>query len=174
MAVARHMSGDTVLVAFLASGPADDGAVRVSLSQYQGLPDVRTFVFNDSGGRGRPGGLSLAVVETPTVAVVDGKGQVNSRWVGLVDTGMMRQAIVDAQAGLLTRARHRPTAGARGPVDPGGQRGVGSPGMAADDRSQRREAVPVRAGLPETCTNGSGSPPMPATRPSARRPSRSG
>lgn len=91
-------AGDTVLLAFLASGPADDGAVRVSLGHIRGGRDVRKFVFNDSGLGAGDLVDSLSVVETPTVAVVDGKGTLNSRWVGLVDTGMMRQAIADAES----------------------------------------------------------------------------
>jgi hypothetical protein len=99
-AVARALkSGDTVLIAFLADGPAEDAAVRVSLGRVKDSRGVRTFVFNNSGSAAGDLVDSLAVVETPTVAVVDGRGRVNSRWVGLVDTGMMRQAIADAQAG---------------------------------------------------------------------------
>lgn len=98
-AVARALtSGDTVLLAFLASGPADDGAVRVSLSHIKDGRGLRTFVFNNSGQSAGDLVDSLSVVETPTVAVVDGKGKLSSRWVGLVDTGMMRQAIADAES----------------------------------------------------------------------------
>lgn len=98
-AVTRALkSGDTVLIAFLASGPADDGAVRESLGHIDSSRTVRKFVFNTSGEGAGDLVDSLSVVETPTVAVVDGKGRVNSRWVGLVDTGMMRQAIADAEA----------------------------------------------------------------------------
>jgi hypothetical protein len=92
-------SGDTVLLAFLADGPADDGAVRVSLGHIKNGRDIRKFVFNDSGRGSGDLADSLSVVETPTIAVVDGKGRVTSRWVGLVDTGMMRQAIADAETG---------------------------------------------------------------------------
>jgi hypothetical protein len=99
-AVARALkSGDTVLIAFLADGPAEDGAVRASLGQIKDSRDVRKFVFNNSGEGAGDLVDSLSVVETPTVAVVGPKGRVNSRWVGLVDTGMMRQAIADAEAG---------------------------------------------------------------------------
>jgi hypothetical protein len=99
-AVARALkSGDTVLIAFLADGPADDGAVRASLGQIKDSRDVRKFVFNNSGEGAGDLVDSLSVVETPTVAVVGPRGRVNSRWVGLVDTGMMRQAIADAEAG---------------------------------------------------------------------------
>ena len=98
--VARALkSGDTILIAFLADGPADDGAVRVSLGHIKDSRDVRKFVFNDSGQGAGDLVDSLSVVETPTVALVDGQGRVNSRWVGLVDTGMMRQAIADADTG---------------------------------------------------------------------------
>ena len=92
-------AGDTVLIAILADGPAEDGAVRVSLGRLKDSHGVRTFVFNNSGRAAGDLVDSLAVVETPTVAVMDGQGRMNSRWVGLVDTGMMRQAIADAQAG---------------------------------------------------------------------------
>ena len=91
-------SGDTILIAFLAEGPADDGAVRVSLGRVHGPGDVRKFVFDDSGDDAGDLVEALSVVETPTVAVVDGAGRVSSRWVGLVDAGMVRQAIADAEA----------------------------------------------------------------------------
>jgi hypothetical protein len=92
-------AGDTVLIAFLADGPAEDGAVRESLSKVKDSRDVRKFVFNNSGSGAGDLVDSLSVVETPTVALVDAKGRVNSRWVGLVDAGMMRQAIADAEPG---------------------------------------------------------------------------
>jgi hypothetical protein len=99
-AVTRALaSGDTVLLAFLAAGPAEDGAVRVSLGRIHGAGDVRKFVFNDSGEGAGDLVEALSVVETPTVAVVDGTGRLSSRWVGLVDAGMVRQAIADAEAG---------------------------------------------------------------------------
>ena len=99
-AVARALkSGDTVLIAFLADGPAEDSAVRASLGQIKDSRDVRKFVFNNSGEGAGDLVDSLSVVETPTVAVVGPRGRVNSRWVGLVNTGMMRQAIADAEAG---------------------------------------------------------------------------
>ena len=98
-AVTRALaSGDTVLLAFLARGPAEDGAVRVSLGRIHGAGDVRKFVFDDSGQGAGDLVEALSVVETPTVAVVDGAGRVSSRWVGLVDAGMVRQAIADAEA----------------------------------------------------------------------------
>ncbi len=91
-------SGDTILLAFLANGPADDGAVRTSLGRVHGAADVRTFVFDNSGDDAGDLVESLSVVETPTVAVVDGSGRLSSRWVGLVDADMVRQAIADAEA----------------------------------------------------------------------------
>ena len=73
-AVARALkSGDTVLIAFLADGPAEDAAVRVSLGRVKDSRGVRTFVFNNSGSAAGDLVDSLAVVETPTVAVVDGR-----------------------------------------------------------------------------------------------------
>jgi hypothetical protein len=99
-AVTRALaSGDTVLLAFLAAGPAEDGAVRVSLGRIRGAGDVRKFVFDDSGEGAGDLVEALSVVETPTIAVVDGTGRLSSRWVGLVDAGMVRQAIADAEAG---------------------------------------------------------------------------
>lgn len=99
-AVTRALaSGDTIVLAFLTKGPADDGAVRVSLGRVRGPGDVTKFVF-DGSGKGAGDLLdSLAVVETPTIAVVDGAGRLSSRWVGLVDAAMVRQAIADADAG---------------------------------------------------------------------------
>ena len=98
-AVTRALAtGDTVLLAFLSRGPAEDGAVRVSLGHIHGAGDVRKFVFDDSGQGAGDLVEALSVVETPTVAVVDGAGRVSSRWVGLVDAGMVRQAIADAEA----------------------------------------------------------------------------
>jgi hypothetical protein len=98
-AVTRALaSGDTVLLAFLANGPAEDGAVRVSLGRIHGARDVRKFVYDGAGHGAGDLVEALSVVETPTVAVVDGSGRISSRWVGLVDAEMMRQAIADAEA----------------------------------------------------------------------------
>jgi hypothetical protein len=98
-AVTRALaSGDPLVLAFLARGPAEDGAVRVSLGRIHDSGDVRTFVFDDSAHGAGDLVDALSVVETPTVAVVDGKGRVSSRWVGLVDAAMVRQAIADAKA----------------------------------------------------------------------------
>jgi hypothetical protein len=98
--VARALaSGDTLLLAFLTKGPADDGAVRTSLGRVRPGRDVRTFVFDGSPGSAGDLVDALSVVETPTVAIVDGAGRLSSRWVGLVDAGMVRQAIADAQQG---------------------------------------------------------------------------
>lgn len=94
-------AGDTVVLAFLARGPAADGSVRRSLGRVRRSsgPGVSQFVF-DRSGRGAGDLLdALAIVETPTVAVLDGSGTLSGRWVGLVDAGIVKQGIADAERG---------------------------------------------------------------------------
>lgn len=94
-------AGDTLVLAFLARGPAEDASVRTSLQRVEATRDsgVRQFVF-DHSGRGAGDLLdSLSIVETPTVAVIDGSGKLSGRWVGLVDASIVRQGIADAERG---------------------------------------------------------------------------
>jgi len=102
--VRRARAGDGVrVVAFLLPAAADDRAVRAAIDDVRGRPayrgGVNYFVY-DVTPRAAFGDLAdvLGVTGTPAVAVIGRDRTLGNRWIGLVDSAMLRQAINDAAA----------------------------------------------------------------------------
>ena len=131
-------SGDTILLAFLAAGPAEDGAVRVSLGRIHGAGDVRKFVFDDSGEGAGDLVEALSVVETPDRRR---RGRHGSPQQPLGRAGQRRNGASGhrRRGGRLTLPVAPAMAGAGRRVDPRSSPGRSVPGMVDDDRSRRRE-----------------------------------